>query len=352
MTVRIGLTPGDWCDALARFPAESCDVYFTPAFQAAHGAAQGCEPCCSLVEEGDHALLIVGLQVPIDSSSGEAEWDLQTCSNGYGGALATPQADRGFLERAWAAWAVELGRRGAVAAFFRMHPLMSDLEWLPPTAIVRRDRETVFVDLSDGRLDAWERSTGRHRNMVRKAWRQQVVVEWNTTGAWAAFESLYQQAMQSIGAPERFRFSSQYFETLRRVPDAEVALASDARGPMGGAVFLNGPRWCHYHLAARRRDSGNAGANIVIQAAIDRAADRRLVGVHLGGGRSTSADDALLRFKMSLGGRLTPYHVALVAIQPDRLATRNRAWADRNGRPPEWLLGYRQPAPTSEARVT
>ena len=137
-------------------------------------------------------------------------------------------------------------------AFFRMHPLVENVQWLPADAVVRADRETVYVPLDRGIADAWERAGSRHRNMVNRGRKTGTTIEWNTPALWDTFVPLYRSAMGRLSAPSRLNFGSEYFATLRMIPGAEIVGTTDSDGLVSAAIFLFGPRWAHYHLAARR----------------------------------------------------------------------------------------------------
>lgn len=328
-----------WHAALDALGPALTDVYFSPAYHELHERNGDGRACCFGVTDGDARLLVPGLRVALGAAAGSA--DLQSC-NGYGGPLASPGADTAFLERAWASWREAARQDGIVAALFRLHPLLDNRRWLPADAVVRRERNTVFIDLAAGREAAWQSADARHRNMVSKARRAGATVTWGAEGAWDDFVALYRPAMARLGAASSLDFSDEYFSGLRTL-DAEVAILADERGPAAGAIFLWSPRFGHYHLAARRTDAPNFATNLVLQAAIDRAADRGLAGVHLGGATTNDPDDSLFRFKRSIGGRLLDFEVALVVADEPAYRALIAERTARTGTAPTWLLGYRQP---------
>lgn len=294
------------------------------------------------MQDGAQKLLLTGLRIPITEAGAAGLWDFQSC-NGYGGPLATVEADADFLAGAWTAWAAQVAAQGCVAAFFRLHPLLGNEAALPAHATIREDRQTVFISLAQGLEAMWERAEGSHRRQVNKARRQGAVIRWGGRAEWTRFERVYGEAMARLGAPASLRFSGEYFERLQALPGAELAsLEQDGRCD-GGAVFLLGNRWAHYHLGAREPASGSHVMNSLLQAGTEAAATRGLAGIHLGGGRTAAPDDLLLRFKRNLGGEPRSFRVALVVTDPVKFEELNAAWAVRAGRSPGWLLGYRQP---------
>jgi hypothetical protein len=337
--VLLDIDRAQWEAALQRIRPEDRDVYFGPAFHAVHAAHGDGTPHASIVEDGAAQLLIPGLRQAIDG--GGRRWDLQTCRTGCAGPLATDAADASFLGSAWAAWAEAMAGAGAVAAFFRLHPLVGNERWLPRFARVRDDRPTVAIDLTSGREHLWRTADSRHRNMVRKARRLGFTVAWNVGRE--AFEALYRQTMARLESDDDLRFDAAFFDALWRLPEAELATVSRDGSLLAAAVFIWGPRYGHYFLAARQPESGNHLGNLLVDAAIDRAVERRLSYLYLGGGRTPEADDALLRFKRSIGGSLVPYRVACVPVNDAAFAELVGAWTADAGRPPVWLLGYREP---------
>jgi len=327
-----------WANALAALPPEMHDVYFSPAYHRLHREDAG----CVVVSEGDARLIVPGLLHAIPGETGL--WDLQTC-NGYGGPLASAGAAPEWLARAWDAWREAAAARGVVAAFFRLHPLIDNRGLLPPDATVVDDREMVTIDLSAGAAGAFEAADSRFRNKVRRAERDKMEVRWDAPEDWPAFEALYADAMERLGAVEALRFGADYFAALRSLPGARLAAIHDAGGLLVGAVFLEGARHWYYHLGARRPAEENLAMSFLFHRATQRAAEAGALGLHLGGGATPAPDDSLLRFKRLFSPMRPRFHVARVIADRDRFAKLLKAWEARAGRPPRWLLGYREPAP-------
>jgi Acetyltransferase (GNAT) domain len=336
MRAHIDVDARTWMAALDRLPAGSRDVYFRPDFHRAHAENGDGVPHCSIVEDGESFLLIPGLRVAID----DGHWDLQTCRTGCAGPLSNA-GDTPFLERAWSLWKTEMARRGAVAALFRPHPLLATEQYLPEGATVDVDRYVAFVDLREGRERAWQGAETRHRNMVRKARQVGLAVTWQDDRR--AFVDLYRASMERLGADRDLRFGPGFFDALWDLPFAQLALAREGGRLTAGAVFLFGDRWAHYYLSARDHAAGNYATSLLIDAALDRAADAKLDGLYLGGGRSTAPDDDLLRFKRSIASDRLPYRMARLVIDDAAYERLTRSWTEAAGVQPTWLLGYRQP---------
>lgn len=316
----------------------AADPYLSPAYHDLH-AGPG-SPAAWRVRSGTSQLFVPGVCEAI----GDGGWDVATC-NGYGGPLATPEADPADREALWAAWRQDLVAGGGVAAFFRLHPLLDNRRWLPANALVRLDRHTVYVPTPDP-LAVWRSASSRHRNMVRKARKNGTTIVWNESADWQAAATLYADHAERLDAPAHLRFGPAYFAGLQQAPWASLAACHDQAGLAAMAIFLFGGRWAHYHLACRRPDTANHLGNALIQAGLERACDLGLAGCHLGGGRSPDPGDSLLRFKLSIGGGLIPFYTAGMILDEAGYAARIAAWRRRHGQDPTWFLGYRQPANT------
>jgi hypothetical protein len=324
-----------WKAVFDCFAESERDVYFTQEY---HELEDSHTAYCAVASKDQKRLLIPALRVPIGKT---ASWDLQSC-NGYGGPLCTSNADESFVEEAWAAWTRSAKNQNIIAAFFRLHPLLNNERWLPRAASVAADRNTVFIDLSCGAEFAWHQASSNHRNMVNKGCREGIKVRWNAEEDWQAFEIGYCHAMQRLQAPLALRFPASYFSRLRECPWVDLAILEISQRVIAGAIFIYGSSWYHYHLSFRNEQAPNFSMNCILQEGIQRAADMKLKGVHLGGGRTTSENDSLLKFKMSLGGELRMFKTALVIVNQMEYNRLCEQWAVDNGELPAWMLGYRQ----------
>jgi hypothetical protein len=327
-----------WEEQLSHLPPESNDFYFYPDYHLLHVLNNDGIGVFNVFEEGGSKLMIPGLQMKIEGNL----TDLQTC-NGYGGPVASSDATGDFLECAWEEWRQSSARSGIVAGFFRLHPLIGNQRWLPADAKVVMDRQTVSIDLSEGLEAAWQRATSRHRNMVNKGRREGIEVQWNDPDGWPAFEKLYGASMERVNSPSSLRFSPAYFEKLRHLPGVELASVRIHDKLQAASVFLFGKLWAHYHLSVRCPDSDNYLTNLILQSAVQKSVEYGLRGLHLGGGRTRASEDSLLKFKLSLGGDLLDFNVALVIADPINYSNLCRHWENLSRLKQQWLLGYRQP---------
>jgi hypothetical protein len=335
-----------WAKELAALPAELADIYFTPAYHRLHREDAG----CVVVSDGNARLIVPGLLHPIPGEAGLS--DLQTC-NGYGGPLVAGDVDVGsspdWLARAWDAWREAAAARGVMAAFFRLHPLIDNRRFLPADATIIDDREMVTIDLAAGADAAFAAADSRFRNKVRRSERDGMSVRWDAPDDWPAFEALYADAMERLGAVEALRFGPEYFEALRALPAARIGTIHDDGGLLVGAIFLAGARYWHYHLGARRPAAENQAMSFLFHRATQAAGAAGAQALHLGGGATPAPDDTLLRFKRLFSPMRPRFHVARVLADRARFTDLVSRWEAQAGRPARWLLGYREPIPSQIA---
>ena len=327
-----------WNELLFQFPIDCQDVYFTPEYHNLHVANQEGQGVCFYMTDGQHALMVMGMLMPIS----DIFFDLQTC-NGYGGPITTKSVPQSFLFEAWAVWKDACKSSGIIAAFFRLHPLLELGKNLPSDALVRYDRQTVSVDLTIGIPQIWSNADSRFRNRVTKAKKNGVSVEWNTKACWEFFPDLYLEAMKRLSASQNLCYNREYFKLLQETKFASVAGIFQAGNLVSGAVFLLGNKFAHYHLGARKEDSDSFLMNALFQAGLEKAAEAGKSALHFGGGRTSVQDDSLLRFKKRLGGELLFFSISVVICSLDKFKLlcdkRNVDAANKS----EWLLPYRQP---------
>lgn len=338
----------DWRAALARF-APCDDVYFSPEYHAASASLGGGEPACILAEAGGSALLLPYLRCPIPGGGG---WcDVQS-AYGYGGPLVlAPSAD--FLAAAWSAIFEHWRGEGVIAAFLRCHPLIGNAAWFASEWSIVHDRSTVAVDLGAGVAAAFAQpGAGKHRRDTAQAVRAgaSVVCQPLDDAGLNRFQELYRETMSRVGAGEEYFFSRVYFEMLitefrEAVSLVEVRAGADG-AVLSAALVFWGSKWAHYHLSARRAIDRNA-THLLLQAVVEEAARRGLAAVHLGGGRTPSPEDSLLRFKKWVGNSIHRFDTARLVVNRSRYDDLVAAWSTEHpDSKPLWFLTYRQEPPS------
>jgi hypothetical protein len=294
--------------------APAVDVYFRPGYCRAYEAA-GHGRAVAVVTEG--ALFPLLLR-PLPF--GEEGFDAAT-PYGYGGVLPLGRTGPGAGAevrqlRNWCATA------GVVSCLLRLHPLDGGPRQLSQgdsaDVEIREHGPTTAIDLArlaNGRLEGM--SKGRKADLTIA--RRELEVSWNEEDALEHFRTVYDGTMQRVGAGEFYLFPPEYYRALADGLGDRlgVALALLDGEPVGGALFLAGHRFAHYHLSGTTAAGRELKAGtLLVHAGAEWARGHGCELLHLGGG--TGGADSLFAFKKSFGGETYTYAFATLVADRDR----------------------------------
>lgn len=337
--------PARWEKALGVLPEERRDVYFTPAYAALYEGPHA-RARCLVAREAGEALVHVFLERRLARVGGrpvEGECVIAESLYGYGGPLATTD-DAGFLRHAHGALEARQRECGVVSEFVRFHPLLDNVRWSLPAWAPVRERETVVIDLECPGPDRERGYSATHRNLVRRAAREGVRVEPTSgEGDARAFAALYADTMRRVGARPSYFFGHAYFDGLRTAlgPHAHLFLARLDGRIVAGAVVLSFGRVLHYHLAGSDPETQRIGTTRLLVHEIARwGAARGCRWFHLGGGRTSAPDDALLRFKANFSAVRRAFYIGRGVYDRARHEALRAQWLATN--PGAAAAGYFQ----------
>jgi hypothetical protein len=298
----------------------AADVYFRPGYCRAYEAA-GHGRAVAVVTEG--ALFPLLLRpLPL----GEDGLDAAT-PYGYGGVL--PRSRAASVTGPGPVSEVRLLRdwcvtNGVVSCLLRLHPLLGGPDQLSGADAadadldIREHGPTTAVDLSrleDGRLAGM--SKGRKADLTIA--RRELEVSWGGEDGLERFRQVYDDTMRRVGAGEFYLFPADYYRTLADGLGDRlgVALALLDGEPVGGALFLAGGRFAHYHLSGTT-DAGRElkAGTLLVHAGAEWARERGSELLHLGGGNSGA--HPLYAFKKSFGGETFTYSFATLVADRER----------------------------------
>ena len=343
MTVEVlGAHERRWDELVEASPA--ADVYYGRGYCRAYEAA-GHGRAVAVVTDG--ALFPLMLR-PLPF--GEEGFDAAT-PYGYGGVLprgrdtfaAEPMPDAEVRQlRDWCATA------GVVSCLLRLHPLLGGPGQLSQAASpgmdldIREHGPTTAIDLArltDGRLEGMTK--GRKGDLTIA--RRELELSWGGEDALERFREIYDGTMRRVGAGEFYLFPPAYYGSLADGLGDRlgVALALLDGEPVGGALFLAGRRFAHYHLSGTTEAGRELKAGtMLVHAGAEWARDRGCELLHLGGG--TSGADSLFAFKKSFGGETHTYAFATLVADRERYGALAARRAEEPEPPrPDFFPAYR-----------
>lgn len=320
----------EWHSVLRQLPESLRDVYFLPEYVALHCFEQWTKALLFVYHQAEAIWAYPFLLQPI-RRVGEIYlepglYDVET-AYGYGGPVAnTDKAS--FLGEAHTAFSTWCQKKGVIAEFVRLHPLLETHHWLDPQVELIYDRTTVSLQLSS--LEE-RRFRPTVRNKLRRA--RDLGIHVTVQPAHEGFEkfaALYTRTMAHLEAESFYFFNETYFSDLGEFTKTQGWLLSAELDQewLGSAVFLKGAHILHYHLSATDPDKRVPGVvNLLLAAAARLGAQDGLRRMHLGGGRSSSPDDSLLEFKRSMASDEHVFYVGRRIHKPQVYACLRELWA-------------------------
>lgn len=222
----------------------------------------------------------------------------------YGGPNTNTE-DLDFLGRAWESYRKWSWQNMVLCEIVKLHPLLKH----PYYGECKTDRITYTCGLE---------YEPKCRNMVSKAKRNNLtMLQLNNSVIGQHFGVDYREAMEDMGADQFYHFNDEYFDALSNIEDACLLIAEDEGGSwVSAAIFIAGGLSMEYHLSITRPRGRELGsANMIIDGArqsLDARCD-----LYLGGGKTSSPDDSLARFKKGFGGKQLPFNIGWQIHRPD-----------------------------------
>ncbi|OGV48838.1 MAG: hypothetical protein A2017_14255 [Lentisphaerae bacterium GWF2_44_16] len=320
----------EWHKALERVPASRRDVYYTPEYYELN-SEEGAEARCFIFESGGKTALYPFIVRPLSPLKlmdlKEEYYDIEGVY-GYNGVINSEDCP-GFAAEFYQAFGDYCGENNIIAEFTRFHPLLGNREFSKGTINVLFDRQTVYLDLSQGHESIWKDSySSKNRNMIRKAEKNGVRCEiTDDEEAYELFYGLYTETMKHHNAAEFYFFKKTYFEELfsgfKNISHVVSAVYED-RVIASAIVFFYGD-YAHYHLAARDGAYSSLGAsNYVLDAAVQYACEKGYRKFHLGGGYMP--EDSLFKFKTDFSKLRADFHIGKKVWNGDIYEKMCNAW--------------------------
>jgi hypothetical protein len=275
--------PERW-DAVLR-AAGLADVYYAHGYVAASALLADGEPCLLRLagDGGDVFLAAIVRDDPVDVVT----------PYGYGGPAGA--GERPPLERFPAAYEDWCARRGVVATFAVLHPLLTGAASPAVTGFhVAPLAGTVAWPLEGDLLAGLHK---HHRRLVRRALAEGCEPSAGSATELTTFVPLYEATMRRAGAAEFYLFPPAYWEAL--AAGVELVRADVRRDGelVASALGMGAPPWLHYHLGAASDAGRGSGASQLALLALARwGQENGYETLHLGGGVG-GRDDSLLRYK-------------------------------------------------------
>lgn len=232
-------------------------------------------------------------------------YDLET-PYGYGG----PLSDSPISEQSQRLFLHELKDREnseiLVSQFVRFHPLLMNHNAAPLIFETRYLHDTIFIDTASPDLILTNMDS-KNRNMVRKAKKNGVIIEYRPVDDYQEFIPIYEETMRRDHATAYYYFGEEYFRIQTKLKNnACFFFAMKDDKAIAAAMIYYNEKFCHYHLAGTAADYRKyAPSNLLLYETATWASRRGITKFHLGGG--ITQNDSLYGFKKQFNrnGRLS-----------------------------------------------
>lgn len=345
---------GQWRAMMQR--AHAADVYYLPEYHRLYGY-MGADCLAYAASDGTDHLFYPFLLRPVGRigllDAPEGWHDIETVY-GYSGPVATTTAPT-FLAAAWQGFDHWCAERDVVCEFQRFNPILASERFAASETAVSLNRETVEIRLDGGEDGLWQGYDSTQRNRVRKAIKRGLTCEQTPLDeGLPAFRDLYEDTMRRAGATGFYFFPERYYDDLQRTmaDHTRLFVVRSEGKPIAAGIFFTYGRVLHYHLGASHEDAlALAPNNLLFHQVALWGQQHGFERLHLGGGRSSAADDALLRFKKRFSPHLLPFCVGQRIHDPERYALLCELWQAQAAEPPPpgYFRPYRLDLPAAEA---
>lgn len=264
---------------------------------------------------------------------------------GFSGPLSSTD-DRAFLNEAWEVFDQWSNENRIICEFIRFSVYSQNQHFAHPACDVLPNRPISVSLLDDGSY--FESLPAKTRNMIRRAQKEGLEAKMlEPRQGMSAFRELYQRTMQRNNASGFFDYTDEYYEGLLSLPRGELTLHGVFSGTqmVAAAIGLIYQKFGFYHLGASEHSVSRIGAgNLVIYDMVQTAARNGVRYFNVGGGRTTTQDDALFAFKRSNGNDVDQFYIGKRVINRSVYEEIANTWMGDSdqSRLPTQLQFYRQ----------
>jgi hypothetical protein len=241
---------------------------------------------------------------------------------GYPGILMSDGVGGDFIVQAWEMLQEDLRSRGVCAAFFRLHPILSqELRLHLPAELLVHHGKTVSVDLQLSEAEIWAHTRKGHQSTINKTKRLGFNHRIVTANAdFDAFLSVYKETMDRVSATDAYYFNEVYFEALLGLGDRLKLCLTELDGELAAAcLFFESQGIVQMHLGGTKTShmalSPFSGLIDYVRYWAKAQGHQYL---HLGGGVGGSTEDSLFKFKSGFSRHQHDFHTLRCIIDPVR----------------------------------
>ena len=221
---------------------------------------------------------------------------------GYNGLLSTTNETK-VIDSFYDMFTKYCEKENIIAEFTRFNPLLNNHKLSKNYFDILFDRKTVCIEVENHDYDFfYQKFSNSCKRAIKKAKKEGVtgkVIEKPTKEDLLLFFDIYTENMKRVNASTYLMFNKQYFLSMDKIEDVVIYYAIIKEKVIGAFLCFINKEYAHYHLGASRTEFLNFRPNnFLYNEFIKSAINRKVSKIHFGGGRTTSEDDSLLKFKL------------------------------------------------------
>lgn len=321
-----------WKEYLLKLPENKRDVYYEPDYTSLYAGDNG-NACCFIYEENSNIYIYPFILRPVPEITGY--FDIVT-PYGYGGPVTNCE-DYDFLNEAYQSFYKEAIKRKIIAEVIKFHPLLNNHLFLKDiyNGNIQKVCSTIYVEMDVDEDYRWRKIyTHANRKNINKAKRNNAVVKFGQDDEiWQAFNNLYNATLRVNKVKEFYYFSLEYFENIRKYLVNNYVLVSciiDGKIVAVMLVFLGGI-YAYCHLIGTEREVMSVGVNNLLHhELILWCKQKRYTKLLIGGGRTNSDNDLLLKFKKNFSDKTSAFYVGEYVLNSEIYNKLCKEWSLKN----------------------
>lgn len=217
---------------------------------------------------------------------------------GYGGPIANVNSLSVDEQEQFRKELFELAaKRNVVTQFIRFHPLLQNQSVCSDVIENVYIKDTIYIDLNT-QDDLMVQMDSKNRNLIRKAIKNEVVIEHDAGERIEEFIRIYEETMDRDRARDFYYFPQSYYEYMKSEmsDETEYFYAYKDGEMIAASIFFYANGNMHYHLSGNLTASRTyAPTNLILYSAANWGRELGLKSLHLGGG--VGIEDSLFHFK-------------------------------------------------------
>lgn len=256
----------------------------------------------------------IGLVNELGYAFDDQYYDIQG-AYGYNGVISNSN-DPEFIRLFYESFEEYCLENNIIAEFTRFHPVLENHVFSQNQMQVVLDRHTVVLNLEKSYDDIWKNEySSKNRNMIRKAeklgYTCDIVFKPEKTDI-DNFIEIYLANMRAVAAESYYFFSDSFFyDTFELLKESTYLfnIKADNEELLCSTIIFKYNDFIHYHLSGRSHKADNSVNNYLLDQVVKFGQNNDAQWFHLGGGRSNSPDDSLLKFKLNFSKTTRPFYI-------------------------------------------